>query len=126
VHIKEVGGCEEFHVLVPHEPETSPHTQQQGSSTGGPRADHGGSSRDLLQKIQLIASQIAFDAERAQHMIAPNTNNNTSDPQFLAGNLSTILGTLTDAHSALSNHYKNIHIRISGRHAVASTSLHLS
>ncbi|CEM23728.1 unnamed protein product [Vitrella brassicaformis CCMP3155] len=61
-------------------PETSPHTQQQGSSTGGPRADHGGSSRDLLQKIQLIASQIAFDAERAQHMIAPNTNNNTSVP----------------------------------------------
>ncbi|CEM01671.1 unnamed protein product [Vitrella brassicaformis CCMP3155] len=70
----------------------------------------GGSSSDLLQKIRSMRSlvpQLASDLERADNIIATHTDN-TEDGALLAGSLSSILDTLTDAQSALSKELAEI------------------
>jgi len=69
-----------------------------GEQGGGQGADHGcGSSRELLQQIQSVASQIASDAERADHIIALQSDNATQ-PDSLAA----VRNTLSDTDSALT------------------------
>ncbi|CEL98560.1 unnamed protein product [Vitrella brassicaformis CCMP3155] len=70
---------------------------------GGPGADHGGgSSRDVVQMMKSVASQIASDLERAEDIIATHTDNDTQDGGgSLSGRLSAYLRTLSDFQSAL-------------------------
>ncbi|CEM06624.1 unnamed protein product [Vitrella brassicaformis CCMP3155] len=74
-----------------------------GGQGGGPGADHGGgSSRNLVQMMKSVASQIVSDLERAEGIIATHADNNAQDGASLAGSLASILETLTDAQSALN------------------------
>ncbi|CEM01723.1 unnamed protein product [Vitrella brassicaformis CCMP3155] len=75
-----------------------------GGQGSGPNCG-GSCSRDLLQKIRLMRSlvpQLASGLERAENIIATHTDNESQDGASLAGSLSSILDTLTDAHSALT------------------------
>ncbi|CEM01721.1 unnamed protein product [Vitrella brassicaformis CCMP3155] len=74
-----------------------------GGAAGGRPCVDGSGCRDVLHKIHSVASQIASDAERAEHIIATHADDKSQDVASLAGSLSTILDTLTDAQSALGN-----------------------
>mmetsp|Transcript_29229 Transcript_29229/g.84531 ORF Transcript_29229/g.84531 Transcript_29229/m.84531 type:complete len:208 (-) Transcript_29229:2251-2874(-) len=63
-------------------------TDDGGAAGGRPCVDVSG-CRDVLHKIHSGASQIASDAERAEHIIATHTDDNSQDGV-----------SLTDAHSA--------------------------
>ncbi|CEM38961.1 unnamed protein product [Vitrella brassicaformis CCMP3155] len=73
----------------------------------GGRQDRDDSLSDVIDKIHSVASQIASTAEAAKLKI-PDAHKTVQACASLAGRLSGVVETLTDAHSTLSNELAQI------------------